>query len=253
MGKERLLPRPEPMAVHADGSLSAGKQRRLADIRRFLDPLEQQLLERSIEDLAKEERLPPGTGEQALDRAISRTIGDAEGFCDTFVDELRPSMLKGPEADAPARVAYVISIDDAYDRWVTDATRSQYETPLDLGRAIRDGRIDKTGFNTSASMIPSGDPLFVTDAAVFEQKDSTSAAGRVCLPGQPAQSYVVAFIPVTALGSPVRVPTAADGACRPRFVMPPQDATAGTTCSGRPEFVTAPPTLAAVEEFRLSR
>lgn len=252
MGKERLLPRPEPMAVHADGSLSQGKQRRLADIRRFLDPLEQQLLERSIEDLAVEERLPPGTGDAALERAISKTVGNAAGFCDRFLEELRPSMLKGPEAAAPARVAFAIAIDEAYERWVTDATRAQYETPLDLGRAIRDGRLAKGGFDAAAPLIPPGNPLFVTDAEEFEKK-GPSAAGRMCLPGRPAQSYVIAVIPVSALGSPVRVPTAADGVCRPRFVVPPQGATAGATCTGRPEFVTASPTLAAVEEFRLSR
>lgn len=252
MGRERLLPRPEPLAVHADGSLSQGKQKRLADIRRFLDPLEQQLLERSIEDLAEDKRLPDGAGDAALLRAIDKTTNNAAGFCDRFVDELKPLLLTGPEAAAPARVAFAISINDAYARWVTDATRARYATPLDLGRAIRDGKLEAAAFDGSETLGAPGEPLFVTDAAEFDKK-GPSAAGRLCLPGRPSLSYVIAILPVTALAGTPRVPTAADGACRPRFVLPPQDASAGATCTGRPEFVTASPTLSAVEEFRLSR
>ncbi len=252
MGRERLLPRPEPMAVHADGALSAGKQRRLADIRRFLDPLEQQLLEQTIENLAVDERLPEGAGDEALLRAINRTVNNAEGFCDTFVDELRPLMLMGPQAAAPEKVAFAMRIDDAYERWITPATRERFETPLDLGRAIRDRKLALDAFDASAPLGTPGDPLFVTDAAEFDKK-GPSAAGRMCLPGKPAHSYVIAIIPVGALSSPLRVPTAADGACIPRFELPPQGATGGDTCTGRPQFATATPSLSVVEEFRLSR
>ena len=252
IGKERLLPRPEPMAVHADGALSAGKQRRLADIRRFLDPLEQQLLEQTIENLAVDERLPEGAGDEALIRAIDRTVGNAAGFCGRFVDELRPLMLRGPEAAGPEKIAYAIRIDDAYERWITEAARSRFETPLDLGRAIRDRKLERGAFNPSAPLGTPGDPLFVTDAAEFDKK-GPSAAGRMCLPGKPAHSYVIAIVPASALSSPLRVPTAADGACIARFQLPPQGATAGETCTGRPQYVTATPTLEVVEEFRLSR
>ena len=86
---------------------------------------------------------------------------------------------------------------------------------------------------------------------MFEEKGA-GAAGILCLAGQPAPSYVVAVIPTAKLGS-VRVPTAADGACRPRFELSAPDATAGATCTGRPEFVTATPTLDAVERFQISR
>ena len=247
-----MLPRPEPMAVHADSDLSDGKQRRLADIRRFLDPLEQLLVERSIEDLARDKRLPDGAGEAALERAIDRTVGNAAGFCDRLVEELRPLTLQGPEAAAPERIAFVISIEEAHARWITDAGRLQYPEPLDLGRAIRDRRVDRSAFDSAAPVGSPPLPAFVTDALEFNKK-GPSAGGRMCLPGKPAHSYVIATIPVSALDGPPRVPTAANGACRPRFSLSPQDATAGVTCTGRPEFVVASPTLAAVEEFRLSR
>ena len=252
-GQARQLPRPEPMEVHAEGTLSSGQQRKLGDIRRFLGPQEQQLLERSIEDLAADKRLPNGAGDKALSRAIGRTGSNVARFCDRFVDELKPLMLTGPEASAPASVAFAVTTEEAYARWVSDATRASFASPLELGRAIRSGALDRSGFNASAPVGTPGLPLFLTDAAEFDKKSETGAAGLLCLPGKPAQSYVVAVIPIAKLGGPVRVPTAADGACRPRFQLPPQGATAGTTCTGRPEFVAATPTLGTVEEFRLSR
>ncbi len=251
-GQARQLPRPEPMAVHADASISAGKQRKLADIRRFLGPKEQQLLERTIEDLASDKRLPEGASDEALARAIDRTGPNVSRFCDRFVEELRPLTLQGPEADAPPKVAVAVSTEEAYERWISDATRARFATPLEFGRAIRSGQLDRSAFNTAAPVGTAGAPLFLTDAAEFDKK-GTGAAGLMCLPGKPAPSYVVAIIPLSALGGPPRVPTAADGACRPRFQLSPPDATIGTTCTGRPEFVAGTPTLAAVEEFRLSR
>ncbi len=249
-GQARQLPRPEPMAVHANSTLSDGQQKKLGDIRRFLGPREQALLERSIEDLANDPRVPDGVGDAALSRALNR-MGGVSNFCDRFVEELQPATLKGPEAAAPERVAYAVSTDEAYERWVTDATRSRYASPLELGRAIRAGELEASAFNAGAPLGAPGRPLFVTDAAVFDTKGA-GAAGILCLAGKPAASYVVAVIPTAQLGT-LRVPTAADGACRPRFQLSAPDATAGATCTGRPEFVTATPTLGSVESFRISR
>ncbi len=144
-----------------------------------------------------------------------------------------------------------MSTEEAYERWISDATRARYATPRDFGRALRAGELGETAFATSAALGTPGAPMFVTDAAEFEDK-GTGAAGILCLPGQPAPSYVVAIVSREKIGA-LRVPTAADGACRPRFQLPPQDDTVGTTCSGRPEYVAASPTVGAVEEFRLSR
>lgn len=251
-GQARQLPRPEPMAVHTDGAISESKQRRLSDIRRFLGPKEQQLLERTIEDLAADERLPEGAGDAALERAIGRTGPNVGRFCDHFVRELEGLTLKGPVAAAPEKVAVAVSTEDAYRRWASQATRARYPTPLEFGRAVRSGEIDGSAFNASASLGTPGAPLFLTDAAEFDKK-GTGAAGIMCLPGEPAPSYVVAILSSDKLAGPVRVPTAADGACRPRFQRSAPDATAGTTCSGRPEFVAAATPVGAVEAFRLSR
>ncbi len=250
-GQARQLPRPEPMAVHANSTLSDSEQKKLGDIRRFLGPREQALLERSIEDLANDPRVPDGTGDAALSRALGR-MGGVSNFCDRFVEELASATLQGPEAAAaPDRVAFAVSTEEAYERWVTDATRARFASSLELGRAIRAGELDANAFDSAAPVGTPGRPLFVTDASVFEAKGA-SAAGILCLAGQPAPSYVVAVIPTAKLGS-VRVPTAADGACRPRFELSAPDATAGATCTGRPEFVTATPTLGAVESFQISR
>jgi len=63
----------------------------------------------------------------------------------------------------------------------------------------------------------------------------------------------VALIPSSALVAPLRVPNAADGACRPKFVLAPAGAPRGETCAGAPEFVTRPVPLGAVSELHLSR
>ena len=252
IGRERLLPKPEPMEIHADSTtLSKGDQSRLANVRRFLDPYEAGLLETSLHQLEEDTRLPEGASDEALKRALSG-FSQAEGFCDRFVEELQPLTLQGPDATAPERVATAVSIDDAYDKWLTNSARDQFDQPIELARALRDGVVGPEVFNRSAPLGRPDRPLFLTDAAEFDKK-GPSAAGRLCLPGKPAQSYVLAIVPVSALAGPLRVPTAADGACRARFTLTPADATVGETCTGRPEYVTNPVTLAAVEEFRLSR
>ncbi len=252
IGRERLLPKPEPMAIHAGSeTLTEGDQSRLANVRRFLDPYEAELLEDSLEQLHEETRLPEGASDEALKRALSG-FSEAKGFCERFSEELEPLMLQGPVAAAPERVALAVSIDDAYEHWTTGAARSEYDEPIELARALRDGKAGRESFNAGVVVGKAGRPVFVTDAAEFDKK-GPSAAGRLCLPGKPAHSYVLAILPVASLPGPLRVPTAADGACRPRFTLTPPDATAGVTCTGRPEFVTHAFTLGAVEEFRLSR
>ena len=75
-GRERLLPRPEPLPVHAGGSLSEDEQRRLADVRRFLGPYDQEVLERGVFEIVT----GPGRIEQvACQHGVERqaTQGDA--------------------------------------------------------------------------------------------------------------------------------------------------------------------------------
>jgi hypothetical protein len=74
-----------------------------------------------------------------------------------------------------------------------------------------------------------------------------------CLVGPPTPSYVIASLPAASLPEPLRVPTAADGVCRAEFQLAPVAATAGVTCSGSPEYVTASIPVGAVTELRLSR
>jgi len=240
------------MEIHADSAtLSKGDQSRLANVRRFLDPYEAGLLERSLYQLDEETRLPEGASDEALKRALSG-FSEAKGFCDRFVEELKPLTLQGPEATPPEWVATAVSIDEAYDAWLTNSARKQFDEPIELARALRDGKVGAEVFDRGVQIGAADRPLFLTDAAEFDKK-GPSAAGRLCLPGRPAQSYVLAIIPLAALAGPLRVPTAADGACRPRFTLSAPDATMGQTCTGRPEYVTNPLTLSAVEEFRLSR
>ena len=250
-GRERALPRPEPLPVHAGGGLTQREQTRLADIRRFLSPFDQEVLERTLDHLARDPHLPAGAVESALKRALSGW-GSADAFCDRLGGELRALELTGPIAPAPARVAFAVPTATAHSDWLSGAGRVRYPDPQSLARAIRDGELRPGSFDPSAPLCASCRPLFVTDAAEFDER-GPSAAQRLCLSGPPARSYVVAIIPTSDLSTPPRVPTAADAVCRQRFTPAPPNARMGTTCSGRPEYVTQPLTVGAVREFRLSR
>ena len=250
-GKERLLPRPEPLRVHRDGGLSPRDQTRLADVRRFLGPYEQQVLERTLENLAQDPHLPGSEVEAALTRALSG-FGSASDFCARLQRELQSLALTGPEADAPATVALAVSMRDAHERWLSPMGRERYPEPRILARALRDDDIAPGTFASDAPLGVADRPLFVTDAAELAAP-GPSAAQRLCLEGPPASSYVVASIPTSALPAPLRVPTAADAVCRPKFTPAPRGARAGITCSGRLEYVTASVPVGAASGFRISR
>jgi hypothetical protein len=94
--------------------------------------------------------------------------------------------------------------------------------------------------------------LFAVDAASLEGPGPSSGR-RACLSGPPTESYGIAIVPAASLGRPLRVPTAADGVCRPGFALPPAEAARGRTCGGAPEFVTGPLRLGAATELRLVR
>jgi hypothetical protein len=237
--------------VHASGGLTSGEQKRLADIRRFLSPREQQVLEQTLSDLVRDPRLPADEVEAALKRALT-VFGSPEAFCGRLALELRPLLLSGPPADAPAMVAFAVPIGTAHEQWLSTAGSRRYRDARALARAIRDGELEAGSFASGTSLGAPESAFFVTDAAEFDEP-GPSAARRLCLSGPPAPSYVLALIPSTALPAPLRVPTAADAVCRPDFELPPAGARAGSTCGGIPEFVTAPPTLGDVSEFRLSR
>lgn len=250
-GRERMLPRPDPLPVHAGGGLTPGEQKRLADIRRFVSPYEQEILERTLDNLARDPRLPADEVEAAIKRALAG-LGSAASFCDRLERELRPLALTGPLAAEPASIAFAVPIDTAHARWLSAAGTRRYGDARALARAIRDGELEGGSFAPDTPLGDAGRPLFVADAAEFDEPGA-STARRLCLSGPPAPSYVLAVIPSAALPAPLRVPTAADAVCRPHFEIPPPGARAGTTCSGSAEFVTAPPTLGAVAEFRLTR
>jgi hypothetical protein len=239
------------MAAHADGELSAGQQTRLGDIRRFLAPADQAQLERTMTQLAEDPNLDPKIGERALKRALSGFSG-AEGFCEELRGELVTHRYTGPPALAPARVAFAVSIREAHERWLSAVGRDRYADPLALARALRDKKHSDADFDPDASLGAPGEPLFVIDAQEFAEK-GPSAATRLCLAGPASPSYAVAFLEVSSLPSGLRVPTAADGACRPRFELPEPGARHGRTCSGRPEYVTEPATVGAAAEIVLSR
>jgi hypothetical protein len=245
-----MLPRPEPLPAHRESGLSEGEQRRLADVRRFVTPGEQALIERSLEDLARDPRLPQAEVEQALRGALSR-LGSASEFCARLARELEPLTLRGAEAAAPEAVAFVASIETVHAAWLSAAGRSRYQESRLLARAIRDGTLEAGALDRGFVLESAPGVVFVTDAEALALPGA-SAAGRVCLAGPPAASFVVARIPSSALAAPLRVPTAADGACRPNFVLLAADAPRGETCAGAPELVTKPVPLAAVAELRLS-
>jgi len=250
-GREMLLPRPDPLPALSDGSLTSLEQRRLADIRRFLSPRDQQVLEQTLRDLAQDPRLPSAEVDAAIKRALS-VFGSAGSFCDRLAHELRPLGLIGPLATAPTRVAFAVPIDTAHEQWLSPEGARRYRDPRALARAIRDDELAAGSLALDTALGPAASAFFVTDAAVFDEP-GPSAARRMCLSGPPAPSYVVAVIPSSSLTTPLHVPTAADAVCRPDFVLPPSGARSGSTCSGSPEFVTTPPTLRAVSELRLSR
>ena len=253
-GRQLRLPRPPPLAVHTGEGLSPAELQQLADIRRFAAPHRQLLLERTLTHLETDPRLPAAAGTAALRRALAAFDPGGE-FCDQLRAELRPLVLSGPavpDEQTPERVALAVSIDRAHAAWLRPEARRRYPKPLDLARAIRDRTLAADATRPDFPLGAAGRPLFVTAATALEGK-GPSAAGRLCLPGKPAASYVVAVIPRGALRAPLRVPTAADGACRPRFRPAPGGSPAGRTCSGRPEYVTAPLPLSAAETLRLSR
>jgi hypothetical protein len=246
-----MLPRPEPLPIHAGANLTGFEQTRLADIRRFLGPFDQQVLERTLDQLAHDPHLPADEVNAALKRALSM-LGSANGFCDRLATELRSLELTGPIAEAPARVAFAVPTATAHADWLSAAGRDRYPDPKSLASAIRDGEFQADSFDPSAPLCASCRPLFVTDAAEFDKR-GPSAAARLCLSGPPSSSYVVAIVPTADLPTPPRVPTTADAVCRHRYTPAPPGARAGTTCSGRPEYVTQPFSVGAVREFRLSR
>ena len=246
-----MLPRPDPLTELQGSGLSDREQRKLADVRRFVDPTEQELIERSVLDLVRDERLPRTDVIEALRRALSGLNAPA-GFCARLARELSSLRLAGAEVSPPEAVAVVASIDMVFGSWLSSAGRARYADPAKLARAIRDGTLERDALDEGFALGGEGGVLFVTDARALDGS-AASAAGLVCLTGPPAASFVVALVPSTALVAPLRVPTAADGVCRPKFVLPAPDATAGVTCAGAPEFVTRPVPLGAVSELRLSR
>jgi hypothetical protein len=239
------------MAVHTDGSFTASEQRRLADVRRFLSPYEQQLVEETLRHLAEDRRLPPGAADAALHRTLAARPRPKD-FCPRLAEELRALELHGPAVEGPEEVGLALSIDAAFERWLSDAGRKRLGDAAGLARALRDGETRAEDFETSAWLDTGERPLFLTDAASFEP-GGASAARIQCLTGPPSRSYVVAVISTARLRSALRIPTAADAVCRPDFQLAPADAPAGLTCSGHPEYVTTPHTLDTATRFHLSR
>ena len=249
-GREHMLPRPDPLEAHREAALPEAAQRRLADIRRFLPPQEQALLERSLEDLARDPRLPRGEADAAVARALA-VRPSPEEFCRALARELAPLRLAGPFADAPAQVALVVPIEAAFAAWLSPVGRRHHPDVRALARALRDGRLAPEDLASEHRLGEEG-VLFVVDAAALEGP-GPSAGRRACLSGPPTESYGIASVPAASLGGPLRVPTAADGVCRPGFALPPAQATRGQTCGGAPEFVTEPLRLGAATELRLGR
>jgi hypothetical protein len=249
-GREYMLPRPDPMQIHRDSEMSDSAERRLADIRRFLPPQEQALVERSLEDLGRDPRLSRAEVDAAVAGALEARPSP-EAFCRTLKRELSPLRLSGPVAEAPAQVAVVVPIETAFTEWLSPAARRRHPDARALARALRDGRVAPEEWATEHRLGDEG-VLFVVDASALEGA-GPSAGRRACLWGPPTESYAIASVPVASLGAPLRVPTAADGVCRPGFELPPDEATRGRTCGGAPEFATEPLRLGAVARFRLAR
>lgn len=251
-GRERLLPRPEPLPALEGADLGPWEERKLDDIRRFLPPDQQLVLEQTLVYLETDSRLPRDQTRAALKRALSGLPGSA-GFCDRLREELRSLRLSGDAvAEPPAQVATAVPIDFAHENWLSPAGRRRYPEPLDLARAIRDDELASDAFAPDAPLISADEPLFLTDAVELKRGPQTPAQG-LCLGGPPSPSYVVVTLDSDELGAPLRIPTTADAVCRPDFVLPPAGAAHGETCAGLSQFVTTPQTLAKVREFRLSR
>jgi hypothetical protein len=255
-GRERLLPRPEPLDVHEDADLGPWERRKLADIRRFLPPAEQLVLEQTLVNLETDSRLPRAETRAGLKRALSGLPGSA-GFCDRLRQELRSLRLAGPPiVDPPPRVGTAVPIHFAHEHWLSASGRERYPEPIDLARAIRDDELgpleDNDTFAPGAALIDADSPLFLTDAEPLSRRTPTPAQG-LCLGGQPAPSYVVVVLETAELESPLRIPTAADAVCRANFVLPPADALRGETCAGLPQYVTHSQSVSKVRGMRLSR
>jgi hypothetical protein len=250
-GRERLLPRPEPMAVHAGSSLSDDEQRRLADVRRFLGPADQVVLEATLENLAADPRLPRAEGEAALKRALAGYVSPRD-FCARLAGELAAWRLRGPLVATPPPVALAIPIEAVHARWLTGEGRRRHPDPAALARAIRDATLDRSLLDAAAPLAPAGEALFVVAASAFEGP-GPSAGRRACVGGAPAASYVIARLDPRALGAGLRIPTTADAICREHFAPVPEGASAGRNCAGNAEYATEPVPLAAAAELRLAR
>ncbi len=246
-----VLPPPSPLPEQVQGGLSTEDQVRLAEARKAQGPAGQEILDQTLENLASDPRLQRADTDAALHRALT-AFGRDESFCDRLARELAPITLHGPVAHGPDRVALAVSIDQAWHEWLSSAGRSRYGDPAALGRAVRDHALAPGDLDPQAPLTPLDRPMLVTDAADLEQLGVDSAE-VLCLTGPATPSHVVAVIPASALAAPLHVPTAADAVCRARFVVPAADATAGRTCSGHPEYATAPLRVGAASELRLTR
>jgi len=248
------LPPPPPLPAAVGQALAPGDEARLAKLRIALAPAEQQLLERSLEQLAADPRIPPAETRSAVGRALDAG-GAPEGFCDRLVGALAAWQLRGDPAEAPARLAVAVPIADAHRRFLTAAGRARHPDPVALSRAVRDGALQPDDFGPDVFLVAGDRPTFATDAAVFERPapGSGGAGAKLCLSGPPSDSYLIAYVPTARLASAPRVPTAADGICRPRFTPAPPGARSGTTCTGAPEYAVPPLRVADAERFSLSR
>jgi len=246
-----VLPPPPPLPEQVQGGLSPEDQARLTEARKAQGPAGQEVLDRTLENLAHDPRLDRADTNAALHRALT-DFGRNVNFCDRLARELAPVTLRGPVAKGPDRVALAVSIDQAYHDWLSSAGRSRYADPAALGRAVRDGTLAPGDLDPQAPLAPLDRPMLVTDAADLEPL-GVVAAEVLCLSEPATPSHVVAVIPASALTAPLHVPTAADAVCRARFVVPPADATAGRTCSGHPEYATAPLRVGAASQLRLTR
>jgi len=248
------LPPPPPLPEAVGRSLAPGDAERLAKVRIALPPSEQQLLERSLDQLAADPRIPPQETRAAVTRALDAG-GAPEGFCDRLVAELAAWQLRGDAAAAPDELAVAVAIGEAYTRFLTAAGRSRYASPVALARALRDGQLQPDDFGPDVFLVAGDRPTLVTDASVFTNPapGGSGAGAKLCIPGPPSDSYLVAYVPTSRLATPPRVPTAADGMCRARFAPAPPGARAGATCNGSPEYAVPALRVGDAVRFGLSR
>jgi len=248
------LPPPPPLPAAVGQAIAPGDEARLSKVRIALPPSDQQLLERSLEQLTADPRIPQAETRSAVGRALDAG-GAPEGFCDRLVGELAAWQLRGDAADAPALLAVAVPISDAHRRFLTAEGRARYADPIALSRAARDGALQPDDFGPDVFLVAGDRPTFVTDADVFERPapGSGGAGAKLCLSGAPTDSYLIAYVPAARLASPPRVPTAADGVCRPRFTPAAPGARAGVTCTGSPEYVVPALRVGDAERFGLSR